>query len=94
MCWATGNHDVRRVVSRWGDGRVGPGFAKFVLALVATLRGSMCRYQGDELGLTEAEIPFERLRDPFGIAFWPEYRGRDGCRTPLRGKPTRRIAGF
>jgi alpha-glucosidase len=40
-------------------------------------------YQGEELGLTEAELPYEALRDPYGITFWPEFKGRDGCRTPM-----------
>jgi alpha-glucosidase len=40
-------------------------------------------YQGEELGLTEANVPFEALRDPYGITFWPIFKGRDGCRTPM-----------
>jgi alpha-glucosidase len=40
-------------------------------------------YQGEELGLTEADVPFESLRDPYGITFWPNFKGRDGCRTPM-----------
>ena len=51
--------------------------------MVCSLRGSVCVYQGEELGLTEAEVPFESLRDPYGIAFWPNFKGRDGCRTPM-----------
>ena len=23
------------------------------------------------------------LQDPYGIEFWPEFKGRDGCRTPM-----------
>lgn len=38
---------------------------------------------GEELGLVEAEVPFEQLQDPYGIAFWPTFKGRDGCRTPM-----------
>src|SRR5690606_8402568 len=40
-------------------------------------------YQGEELGLPEADVPFEALRDPYGVAFWPNFKGRDGCRTPM-----------
>src|SRR5690606_34761926 len=47
------------------------------------LKGSVCLYQGEELGLPEAEIAFEDLQDPYGIEFWPEFKGRDGCRTPM-----------
>jgi alpha-glucosidase len=48
-----------------------------------SLRGSLCIYQGEELGLEEAELAFEDLQDPYGIRFWPEFKGRDGCRTPM-----------
>lgn len=81
FCWAASNHDMERAASRWGDGS--PASAKGILALMLALRGGLCLYQGEELGLTEALIPFDRLRDPYGIAFWPDYKGRDGCRTPL-----------
>ncbi|MCB2077864.1 MAG: DUF3459 domain-containing protein, partial [Novosphingobium sp.] len=42
-----------------------------------------CIYQGEELGMTEAVLDFESLRDPYGIRFWPTFKGRDGCRTPM-----------
>ncbi|TYT27230.1 alpha-glucosidase [Luteimonas viscosa] len=82
-CWAISNHDVQRAVSRWGGPDAGPGLAKLLVALVCSLRGSVCLYQGEELGLPEAEVPFESLQDPYGIAFWPNFKGRDGCRTPM-----------
>jgi alpha-glucosidase len=82
-CWAISNHDVERVATRWGNGVVDSGIANQLSALVCSLRGSVCVYQGEELGLPEAEIPFEALQDPFGIAFWPTFKGRDGCRTPM-----------
>lgn len=82
-CWAISNHDVERVVTRWSRGKPTAQFASLLTALVCSLRGSVCVYQGEELGLTEAELPFESLRDPYGIAFWPRFKGRDGCRTPM-----------
>lgn len=83
-CWAVSNHDVQRVVTRWGrDVADHDAFARQLLALVCALRGSVCLYQGEELGLAEAEVPFARLQDPYGIAFWPNFKGRDGCRTPM-----------
>jgi alpha-glucosidase len=48
-----------------------------------TLRGSICLYQGEELGLPEADLALEELQDPYGIQFWPEFKGRDGARTPM-----------
>lgn len=82
-CWAVSNHDVQRVVTRWGGATPSPGLAFQLLVLVCSLRGSACLFQGEELGLPEAELPFEAIRDPYGIAFWPDFKGRDGCRTPM-----------
>ncbi|WP_193141658.1 MULTISPECIES: alpha-glucosidase family protein [unclassified Meridianimarinicoccus] len=79
-CWAYSNHDVERHASRWdlsGDAyRVYTG-------LLMALRGSICLYQGEELGLTEAYVGYEDLQDPYGKRFWPKFKGRDGCRTPM-----------
>lgn len=82
-CWAISNHDVQRVLSRWGKGKPAAPLANLLTALLSSLRGSVCVYQGEELGLTEAELPFASLQDPYGIAFWPQFKGRDGCRTPM-----------
>ena len=57
-------------------------------------RGTPCLYQGEELGLEEAEIPFEQLVDPYGIAFFPDFKGRDGCRTPMPWVTSAPNAGF
>ena len=83
-CWAFSNHDVVRHATRWARGEADPtAYLKVVSALLMSLRGSVCLYQGEELGLTEANLAFEDLRDPYGIRFWPEFKGRDGCRTPM-----------
>ncbi|MBV1775297.1 alpha-glucosidase family protein [Burkholderiaceae bacterium DAT-1] len=93
-CWTIGNHDVPRVLSRWGKGETRPDYAKVLLAMSASLRGSLCVYQGEELALTEAEIPYELLQDPVGITFWPEHKGRDGCRTPMPWQSDAAHGGF
>jgi alpha-glucosidase len=83
-CWSFSNHDVDRHVSRWAKhGASRDSFARLCGALLATLKGTICVYQGAELGLPQAELLFEELTDPPGIRFWPEYKGRDGCRTPI-----------
>ena len=83
-CWAFSNHDVVRHASRWGAGEADRvAYLKVISALLLSLRGSVCIYQGEELGLNEADIAFEDLQDPYGIRFWPEFKGRDGCRTPM-----------
>jgi alpha-glucosidase len=82
-CWAISNHDVQRAVTRWGRGDASPALAAQLVALVCSLRGSVCLYQGEELGLPEADVPYEALQDPYGKTFWPNFKGRDGCRTPM-----------
>jgi alpha-glucosidase len=95
VCWAFSNHDVERVASRWAaPGAGGPAFAQFLMVLLLGLRGSICVYQGEELGLGEAVLDLDELRDPFGIAFHPEFRGRDGSRTPLPWRAGEAHAGF
>ncbi|MER9924847.1 alpha-glucosidase family protein [Mesorhizobium sp. M0048] len=95
VCWAFSNHDVVRHVSRWTRPGGDPDrVAKFSIVLLSCLRGSICLYQGEELGLEQAELAFEDLRDPFGIRFWPAIKGRDGCRTPMVWEAGADNAGF
>ncbi|MEW6989631.1 alpha-amylase family glycosyl hydrolase [Colwelliaceae bacterium 6441] len=96
-CWSISNHDVQRVVSRWGstqNAEQNSDLAKMLYALISSLRGSVCSYQGEELGLTEADIAYEDLQDPYGITFWPQFKGRDGCRTPHPWQHDKNNAGF
>jgi alpha-glucosidase len=68
--WVLSNHDVVRHRSRYGtDGR-----ARAAAVLLCTLRGTPFLYQGEELGLQDAEVPPDRVVDP---------GGRDGCRAPI-----------
>ena len=80
--WSLGNHDVPRFPSRLahsGD----PRQVRIILAALMCLRGTIFLYQGEELGLPQAHVPFERLRDPFAIASYSGGAGRDGARTPV-----------
>jgi len=81
--WAFSNHDMPRVVSRWGKAGDPPQLAKMLQMLLLTLRGTVFLYQGEELGLPQSEVPFEKLKDPEAIANWPDILGRDGARTPI-----------
>ena len=92
--WAFSNHDAPRVVSRWDDGSAGDDRATLLLALLMSLRGNVFLYQGEELGLTQAKIAFEDLRDPEAIANWPLTQGRDGARTPMPWNERAPHAGF
>ncbi|MCX5518143.1 alpha glucosidase [Kaistia defluvii] len=93
-CWAFSNHDIVRHVTRWTHDGEFDAVAKLAAGILLSLRGSVCLYQGEELGLTEADIAYEDLQDPYGIRFWPEYKGRDGCRTPMVWESNGTYAGF
>ncbi|MDP5218480.1 alpha-amylase family glycosyl hydrolase [Ruegeria sp. 2205SS24-7] len=90
-CWAFSNHDVQRHASRWD---LSDAALRAYTTLMMCLRGSVCLYQGEELGLAEADVAFEDLQDPYGIEFWPEFKGRDGCRTPMAWQTQAENAGF
>ena len=93
-CWAVSNHDADRVVTRWGKGKENTQLARMLAAMLGSLKGSICTYQGEELGLPQAELSFEELQDPFGITFWPQFKGRDGCRTPMPWQHDEQQGGF
>ncbi len=76
-CWSYSNHDSKRIASRINKD------PKTIMKKLLSLNGNICIYQGEELGLTESIIEYNDLQDPFGKNFWPEFKGRDGCRTPM-----------
>jgi alpha-glucosidase len=92
--WVFSNHDAPRAVSRWGGSGPPDSYAQLLNALLLSLRGSVCLYQGEELGLPQAHVPFERLRDPEAIANWPQTLGRDGARTPMPWRAEALHGGF
>jgi alpha-glucosidase len=88
-CIAFSNHDVTRTVSRFGEGS-----AKVMLALLLVLRGTVLVYQGEELGLPEVDMARDEMRDPVGDLYYPLFKGRDGCRTPMPWDSTKSNLGF
>ncbi|WP_245986848.1 alpha-amylase family glycosyl hydrolase [Azospirillum thermophilum] len=89
ICWSFTNHDVERAASRWLPPGADPeAFNALLAGLFATLPGTLCLYQGEELALPNAVLRRDQLRDPFGITYWPEFAGRDGSRTRCPGRPT------
>ena len=84
--WVLSNHDnprhrtrYDRAAARHGEdpavtARRSEARARAAAVLLLTLRGTPFLYQGEELGLVDAEIPPERRVDP---------GGRDGCRAPI-----------
>ena len=93
-CWALSNHDCIRWATRWGGADPDPRLLRLAVALQISLRGSLCIYQGEELALPESDVAFEDLQDPYGITMWPQYKGRDGCRTPMPWDSTAADLGF
>ena len=90
-CWSYSNHDVIRHITRW---YLSDAAAKTYTTLLICLRGSLCLYQGEELGLPEVDLDWAELQDPYGIEFWPEFKGRDGCRTPMVWTTDNGAGGF
>jgi alpha-glucosidase len=92
--WAFENHDAPRALSRWVSSEQRDSFARMKILLLSCLRGSIILYQGEELGLTQVDVPFDRLQDPEAIANWPETLSRDGARTPMPWSSTEPNLGF
>ncbi len=92
--WAFENHDAPRALSRWCKPDDAEAFARLKMMLLASLRGNIILYQGEELGLTQVEIPFEQIQDPEAIANWPLTLSRDGARTPLPWQAQSEQGGF
>ncbi|MFD7574988.1 alpha-amylase family glycosyl hydrolase, partial [Streptomyces sp. NPDC059810] len=57
--------------------------ARAAALLTLALPGSVYVYQGEELGLPEAEVPLDRIEDPMHARSGGTDPGRDGCRVPL-----------
>ena len=92
--WAFENHDAPRAVSRWVEAEHADAFARMKMLLLVCLRGNIFLYYGEELGLTQVEVPFAMLRDPEAIANWPLTLSRDGARTPMPWQADAPHAGF
>jgi len=92
-CWVMNNHDNRRAISRHAAGAFTRARAKVAATMLLTLRGTLFLYYGEEIGMTEGSIPRSEILDPPGRKYWPIYKGRDGCRTPMQWDATPN-AGF
>lgn len=78
------NHDQPRHFYRyrkdpWTDAR-----ARAAAAMLLTLRGTPFIYYGEEIGMTQGEIPWKERKDPLGVKGWPFLKGRDGERSPMQ----------
>ncbi|MFD7921923.1 alpha-amylase family glycosyl hydrolase [Streptomyces sp. NPDC059740] len=90
VTWLLSSHDAVRPVTRLGS----LARARAAALLMLALPGSAYLYQGEELGLPQAEIPVERIRDPLWERSGHSERGRDGARVPLPWSGDRAPYGF
>lgn len=99
-CNTVSNHDFSRARTRWVGNLpedVQDKAYRQMVTMYATFPGSLCIYQGDELGLPQAklfeDIPEESFKDPVYQTQGAE-KSRDGCRTPMPWKHDEKNAGF
>ena len=92
--WALSNHDSPRVVSRLGGGEEGRRRARALALLAHCLPGAVYVYQGEELGLADADLADEVRQDPVFFRTRGEQKGRDGARVPIPWSGTEPPYGF
>ena len=81
--WCLSNHDSPRVPSRLGGGDEGLRRARAMALIAQALPGAVYVYQGEELGLSDADLPDGARQDPVFFRTHGEQKGRDGARVPL-----------
>ena len=77
------NHDLPRAASRYSRGEDDSN-AYLAMALLLTLRGTPFMYYGEEIGMRDIHLHRSEILDPPGRKYWPFYKGRDGCRSPMQ----------
>jgi alpha-glucosidase len=83
--WTGSNHDVPRLASRWADGDERK--TRLALLILLTLPGTTTLYYGDEIGMTNSDVPPELQRDEMS-RHSDHWRGsRDCARTPMQWSP-------
>lgn len=92
--WVLSSHDVTRHVTRYGGGDVGRRRAAAAVLVTLALPGAPYIYQGEELGLAEADVPADLRQDPIWHRSGGAVVGRDGCRTPIPWTPEPPGHGF
>lgn len=71
------NHDLPRIVSRWGnDGEYRIESAKMLATLLHGMQGTPYIYQGEELGMTNVQYEIEDYRDIELLNLYKERMGK------------------
>ena len=82
--WVLGNHDQSRIATRVGRER-----ARLAMLLLLTLRGTPTIYYGEEIGMEDAHIPADRVRDPWEINMPGWARAATRAARPCAGRRSR-----
>jgi alpha-glucosidase len=77
------NHDTPRSATRYARSEE-DALAAIAMTLLLTLRGTPFLYYGEEIGMRDIRLRRGEIMDPPGKRFWPLYKGRDGCRSPMQ----------
>jgi len=91
--WTLSNHDVWRQVSRYGGGEQGLRRARAMAVVELALPGAVYLYNGEELGLPNAELPPEAMTDPLVRTSGAEH-SRDVARVPMPWEGEKPPFGF
>jgi len=80
--WTASNHDIGRFPTRWcaGDERK----ARLALFVLSTLPGTVVLYYGDEIAMTDVEVPAGLQRDTMTLGGHNPQGNRDRARTPMQ----------
>jgi alpha-glucosidase len=84
--WAHSSHDRSRAVTRFGGGETGRRRALTLATLTIGLPAVPLLYQGEELGLDDADIPRDLAQDPLA-RLTPGAFARDVVRSPMPWSP-------
>lgn len=79
--WWLSSHDQPRHANKAGDGS--PRDVRFLAFVLAMSPGPVILYQGEELGLSQPDLPKGAVTDPLDLLYWPDGPGREGARVPL-----------
>jgi alpha-glucosidase len=78
------NHDRPRW-DRYGDGVHNTDIGRVLATVIIASRAAAMYYYGDEIGMvTTPPMRKEDARDPGALMGWPQFKGRDGERTPMQ----------
>lgn len=92
--WVLSNHDSPRLVSRMGGGELGEKKARAIALLTHALPGGVYVFQGEELGLPDAQLSDADRQDPVFFRTKGVDKGRDGARVPLPWNSEQNHFGF